>query len=604
MTRAIANDAFVDRAIFTRKCTCCWPLLVAMGALMLLQACGGSGSTRAADNQAPALEVPSTPAPPAQLFVNQVGYKSTGDKPVWIKQTVAQNYQLLDQDAAVIATGSTTAPLRWAPAEQALTRLALPKLTQEGHYTLRLDDGAEADLLVANTPWAELHHAALRSYYLNRSGMEILSEFAGPYARALGHADLAVKIHRSAATGARPEGSIISAGKGWYDAGDYNKYVVNSGISTYTLLLSYQHFSAFYQTLDINIPESAAALPDILAEIKWNLDWLQAMQDPSDGGVYHKLTSLGFNPMEMPARDNDERYVVQKSTAAALNFAALMAAAARVYRDFDAALAGAYEAQAIAAFGWAEQHPGVYYQQPSDVSTGEYGDNNLDDEFFWAASELFISTGEEKYQQKMNGYNGQFSTPSWSSTATLGLYSLLASDNNRALNAEKKLQLESALKALADSLVVTADAGNAMGVPMASAAEFVWGSNAVAMNQAMLLLNANRIAANQDYLRVAENLLHYILGTNPTGFSFVTGFGTKTPLHIHHRISEADAVVAPIPGMLAGGPQPQQQDNCAGYPSHAMALSYLDDVCSYSSNEIAINWNAPLVYVLAAFNQE
>jgi len=83
----------------------------------------------------------------------------------------------------------------------------------------------------------------------------------------------------------------------------------------------------------------------------------------------------------------------------------------------------------------------------------------------------------------------------------------------------------------------------------------------------------------------------------------VTGFGTRSPQHPHHRPSMADGVAAPVPGFLVGGPNPGQQDqvHCnRRYPSNVPALSYLDADCAYASNEVTINWNAPLVYVSAA----
>ncbi len=97
--------------------------------------------------------------------------------------------------------------------------------------------------------------------------------------------------------------------------------------------------------------------------------------------------------------------------------------------------------------------------------------------------------------------------------------------------------------------------------------------------------------------------MDYILGRNPTGYSFVTGFGEKTPLHPHHRISQSDTVAAPVPGMLVGGPHAWQQDKCH-YKSNEPTKSYSDSWCSYSTNEIAINWNAPLVYVLGALTSQ
>src|SRR5205823_1604009 len=94
------------------------------------------------------------------------------------------------------------------------------------------------------------------------------------------------------------------------------------------------------------------------------------------------------------------------------------------------------------------------------------------------------------------------------------------------------------------------------------------------------------------------------LGRNATGYAFVTGFGTRSPMFPHHRPSQSDSVAAPVPGLLVGGPNPGQQDRCEGYPSRLPARSYVDAVCSYASNEVAINWNAPLAYLAGAIDME
>jgi len=110
---------------------------------------------------------------------------------------------------------------------------------------------------------------------------------------------------------------------------------------------------------------------------------------------------------------------------------------------------------------------------------------------------------------------------------------------------------------------------------------------------------AYRLTADRSYLRHALGNLDYLLGRNATGYSFVTGFGGRSPLHPHHRPSAADGIDAPVPGLLVGGPNPGRQDGCA-YPVTAPDKAYVDDVCAYASNEVAINWNAPLVYLSAA----
>ena len=133
-----------------------------------------------------------------------------------------------------------------------------------------------------------------------------------------------------------------------------------------------------------------------------------------------------------------------------------------------------------------------------------------------------------------------------------------------------------------------------------SARDFVWGSNSVATNEGILLIQAYRLTNDRKYLDYALTNLDYILGRNATGYSFVTGYGHKTPMFPHHRLSEADGIADPVPGLIVGGPNPGQQDGCKTYPSKIPDESYTDSVCSYASNEIAINWNAPAAYLAGA----
>jgi endoglucanase len=129
--------------------------------------------------------------------------------------------------------------------------------------------------------------------------------------------------------------------------------------------------------------------------------------------------------------------------------------------------------------------------------------------------------------------------------------------------------------------------------------DFSWGGSSVAANQGILLLCAYRLTGKRAYLQGVLSNLDYLLGRNATGYSFVTGIGSKRVMHPHHRPSEADGVEDPVPGLLSGGPNPGMQDKC-NYPSSEPELAFVDDVCSYASNEIAINWQAPMVYLANA----
>ncbi|HET7458125.1 MAG TPA: glycoside hydrolase family 9 protein, partial [Gemmatimonadaceae bacterium] len=429
-------------------------------------------------------------------------------------------------------------------------------------------------------------------------------------ARAAGHRDTAVLVHPSAASPSRPAGTRISSPLGWYDAGDYNKYVVNSGISTYTLLALYEHFPEYAAALRTDVPESDNALPDVLDEALWNLRWMLTMQDRADGGVYHKLTNAEFDRFEMPDQGLAPRYVVQKSTAATLDLAAVAAHASLVARRFPRELPGLADSltrAATAAWAWARQHPdSVYDQKRLDaayapaINTGDYGDRRLDDELRWAAAELYLATRQDSFLVIAAPLAPPpADVPSWGAVRTLGLYSLL--DHRPELpRGFDRAALERRLRVLADSLAAGARR-SAYGVPVGEGAhDFVWGSNAVAANQGMALVQAYRLTRDTAYLSAATASLDYLLGRNAIGMSFVTGFGAKPPLRPHHRPSASDTVAAPVPGLLVGGPNPGQQDHCPGYPSRLPALSYVDSTCAYAANEIAINWNAPLAYLAVA----
>jgi endoglucanase len=129
--------------------------------------------------------------------------------------------------------------------------------------------------------------------------------------------------------------------------------------------------------------------------------------------------------------------------------------------------------------------------------------------------------------------------------------------------------------------------------------DFIWGSSAVAANQSIVLINAYLMTKDKKYITHALTNLDYLLGRNATGYCFVTGLGSKSTMNPHHRPSIADGVTEPVPGLLSGGPNPGMQDKCK-YEFTEPETAYADVDCSYASNEIAINWNAPIVYVANA----
>lgn len=480
-----------------------------------------------------------------------------------------------------------------------------------GTYVLHAGQYFSHPFQIKQLVLAPVAKGALKSFYFQRFSIPLLEEYAGKWNRPESSSHKEIIIHPSAVSPKRPAGTMVSSTKGWIDAGDYNKYVVNSGITTATLLSAYSDFSFYYDTLQTNIPESKNNLPDILDEVLWNLRWMLTMQDPEDGGVYHKCTNANFDGMVMPDKATTPRYMVQKSTAAALNFVAVMARASNVFEKFSNQLPGLSDScrnAAVKAWEWAKKNPNVIYDQAKlnkefdpDVNTGAYGDEKLTDEFFWAQAELAAATGNGHYLEGIHiDENISMTVPSWNEVTMLGYYAL-ANDENRFGKTYQPI-----LKAIKKKIITEANrftdhvAESRYQCPMGlTEKDFVWGSNAVACNQGILMLQAYRLTHNEKYFNAAISNLDYILGRNATGYSFVTGFGSHTPMHIHHRPSEADGIEQPVPGLLAGGPNPGRQDKCS-YQSIVPDEAYTDDVCSYASNEIAINWNAPLVYLSGA----
>ncbi|MBB3223606.1 glycoside hydrolase family 9 protein [Pseudoduganella umbonata] len=544
------------------------------------------------------------PQPAPAIALNQLGFLPGAAKVAVVPDGAARSFAIVKAGTDTVVLDGALAPAAAAPESGDRVRLAtFTALATPGRYQVRvagLPDSPPFD--VGPGVFQAVNAASIKAFYFNRTAIPLEERHAGIFKRPAGHPDTRVLVHASAASPARPAGTVIASPKGWYDAGDYNKYIVNSGITTYTLLAAWEDFPALFKAQNLGIPESGNALPDLLDEALWNLEWMLTMQDPADGGVYHKLTNLGFDGMVMPDKATQPRYVVQKTTAAALNFAAVMAMASRVYAPYEQQMPGMAArmlAASKAAWQWAQAHPRVYYQQPKDVSTGEYGDKDVSDEFGWAAAELFVTTGDAAWYKAMNAPALQASVPSWAEVRGLAWMSLARHRDTLNAAADKAL-----IASRIDTLSASLAAGwkkSAYGIPM-QPADYVWGSSAVALNQAMVLLHGYRMTSKRDYLDAAQAGLDYALGRNAVGISFVTGFGTKSPMHPHHRPSEADGIRAPVPGWIVGGPQPAQQDkkDCpVPYPSALPARSYVDHACSYASNEVAINWNAPLVYVSA-----
>jgi endoglucanase len=292
-----------------------------------------------------------------------------------------------------------------------------------------------------------------------------------------------------------------------------------------------------------------------------------------------------------------------------LDLAAVAAQAARIFAFYKIELPGFSDSCLLAAekaWTWALKYPNLAYDQNAmnqlfdpKIITGGYGDRKFTDEWFWASCELYISTTNEKYKETILKFLGQpFGLPSWSETGLLGYYSLIR-NNRKDILPEKTDTIRRLLTRMADDYLKSSKENAFLTVMGGRKSDFTWGSNSNAANQGILLIQVYFITRNRKYLDAALGNLDYICGRNATGYCFITGIGSFSTKHPHHRQSVADGVLDPVPGLLAGGPNPGEQDHCH-YDFHEPETAYVDSDCAYASNEIAINWNAPLVYLANA----
>ena len=555
----------------------------------------------------------SVTAQPASIRLNQLGFYTYAPKMAVVTGDVpAGNFYIVAANSEDTVYKAALGNSMQSSNSSTKTRMAdFTALQKNGSYIMYVPGlPLSYPFTISRNVQHAVATAALKGYYYQRVSMPLDKKYAGKWARPAGHPDTAVLVHPSAATAKRPAGTVIKSTGGWYDAGDFNKYVVNSGITMGTLLSAYEDFPRYFDTLVVNIPESNDDLPDVLNEIIYNLRWMLTMQDPYDGGVYNKCTNAAFDGMVMPGVTRLPRYVVQKGVAATLDFAAVTAQAARILKKTHR-LPGLSDSCIKAsqyAWQWALQNPALVYDQNAmnrqfepKITTGGYGDRRFTDEWFWAACELFTTTKDEQYHTVIaERIQDSLSLPSWGNVYMLGYYTLLRNATSYpATHAGDMALVKDRLLRLANGYLLHVKENAFQTVMGQTRRDFNWGSNSNAANQSILLINAWFINKDKKYIDNALTNLDYLLGRNATGYCFVTGIGSKSTMHPHHRQSVADGIEEPVPGLLAGGPNPARQDGCH-YEFTEPETAYTDESCSYASNEIAINWNAPLVYLANA----
>lgn len=568
----------------------------------------------------PPVYEPDTGSP---VRVNQVGYLTEGPKQGTFvtESTEALAWTLLDASGTEVATGTTT-PLGVDPSsEQNVHAFDFGEVSTPGDgYTVTIGEETSEPFAIGDDLYSTLRSDALAYFYHNRSGVEIDAALVGEeYARPAGHVNVAPNQGDDGVTCWKNECDYtLDAAGGWYDAGDHGKYVVNGGISVAQLLSSYERTltteGADGEPLGdgaLAVPEQGNGVPDILDEARWQLEFLLSMRVPEGeeqaGLAHHKLHDAAWTALPtLPHEDDQPRELHPVSTAATLNVAATAAQGARLFAAYDPEFAEELLAAAESSYAAALANPDLLADPNDGTGGGAYSDTKVTDEFYWAAAELFVTTGEDTYRDDVLGSElhgdaeGVFPPGgfSWGETAALGGLSLATVPN--ALSDDELARVRATVSEAADGLVELAG-GEAYGVPL-GVDGYVWGSNSQVLNNMVVLATAHDLTGETAYRDAVLTGLDYLLGRNPLNLSYVTGYGERDAHNQHHRFwaNQLDpSLPNPAAGSVAGGPNSALQDPVAEdlLQGCAPAMCYVDDIESYSTNEITINWNAPLAWI-------
>lgn len=486
------------------------------------------------------------------------------------------------------ASGDSVAVLDFSPLRAADTYY----LRSTVHPEIR-----SAPFRIADDLYEEVTRTVLKSFYYHRCGTDV---HRSEWGYDICHLDDAPYY-------SDPERRKDVQG-GWHDAGDYNKFVTNTALSTALLLYLFELDPSAFPDGHLEIPESGNGIPDLLDEVSWSLRWLLRMQRP-DGSVYHKVSQKRWTGEYLPDQDPETRYLFEPSSSATATFAAVTALAARLMEEYTPDFANQLRNAALDAWHFLLNHPEMLpeggFRNPPDVHGGAYHDPDDSDERMWAAAELFRLTGESDLltafdQMYRNVERDGTPALSWKEFHVMG-YSAMLQAQSDTLQTDPELleELASQLISGANRLLEVHQQNSYLNLNRAS--EYYWGSNSVGLGRAFHLIQTYRLTSDNAYRRAALDQLHFVLGRNPLNLSQVTGVGSRSVQNPYHQLSEMGGFDEPVPGMLVGGPNNRVllgDRQLSEWP----AKSYEDRFNNFYVNEPAINFTAVMAYVSGYFS--
>ena len=543
------------------------------------------------------------------VLVNQVGYRPEDEKRAVVRVD-AESFTVRDVGSGTeVTSGDLSEPVTDGASGDTVRHATFGDLSEPGEYVVSAGGVESAPFAVADGVWGRTLAEVGRRFTLRRANTPIDDPVTG-LSLDPGHPqDREAELYFSDEF--HDEGDTLGVHGGWYDAGDYGKYVPPAAVTVGQLLLAYERYPDTFEVGQFAMPgnvsgtEREAGLPDLLAEVKFELEWFERMQRP-DGALYHKVAGAQWPGMNVrPAEDTQPRYVFGLSTYGTAMAVGAFAMGARIYRSFDAGFADRLLENAVTGYEYLRDNPDPVFRSDAGQNdgSGAYRQDTDRTERFWAAAELLKTTGESRYAEYIDAELGdqvrsRARHAGWGDANLFGKWAYYTAD---AGNEDHRETIAGELTTAADDLVAhVGDQGYNVSLGLN---DYFWGSNALALGNGSLLLLADAVESNPDYRAAARDQIHYVLGRTPTDRSYVTGSGERAPQNPHSRLVASTDIN--VPGNVVGGANHDggdpELDAYLASQDPAPAKSYLDVQPSYASNEPALDYAAPLVPLLAAF---
>jgi hypothetical protein len=532
-------------------------------------------------------------------------------------------------------------------------------LTTPGAYYLSVpggsDPGAQSyPFSIADTAYQGVLQSSIKFYYYQRCGEAIDAAHGGAWTHAACHQqESAADLYDGS-----DQGQPLDIRGGWHDAGDYRKYTSFLFTTMWLLMKAYEwHPCAFGDAT--GIPESGNGVPDILDEVKWELDWFLKMQR-SDGALYSGafVTASGSNMGDGdPSTENTAYYHANVSSGATSTGCMAFAMAARLFQPYGAAYPGyaaTLQAASVKAWGWLQANPTNVTYNATNFNNAN-ANVTADEDFrrrVTAAAELFRTTGGATYQAYVDAnynssagsddggtYHPILNNAFWPAAAETLELGLVEYADTPGATAAVVSAIKTALKNGADTELVNPMASSDLYRGYMWDGYYDWGSNGGKGIWGSLGLWAAQLGvgtpANQaTYLADAEEYLHYFHGRNPLNWVYLTNLGpaganigaSQSVDSIFHSWfftgttydGTSGGHIGPAPGILAGGPDqsyaPDSSYNSTGTAAccimppqgQPMMKAYKNWGASWPQDswevtEPDLGYQAPYVFLAAAF---